>query len=112
MAEMVADFVLQRLHAWGVNRIYGYPGNGINGFVGALDRHQEQIQLVQSRHEEPSAFMACAHSKFTGEVGVCMATSGPGAILVADSAPRPTGGRGGSVCRFEPCRRRTHSTRR
>jgi len=80
MAEMVADYVLQRLHRWGVNRIYGYPGDGINGFLGALDRHKEQIEFVQSRHEELSAFMACAHSKFTGEVGVCMATSGPGAI--------------------------------
>jgi pyruvate dehydrogenase (quinone) len=80
MAEIVADFVLQRLHRWGVNRIYGYPGDGINGFMGALDRHQDQIQFVQTRHEELAAFMACAHSKFTGEVGVCMATSGPGAI--------------------------------
>lgn len=80
MADTVADFVLQRLCAWGVRRIYGYPGDGINGFLGALDRHSEQIEFVQSRHEEMSAFMACAHAKFSGEVGVCMATSGPGAI--------------------------------
>jgi pyruvate dehydrogenase (quinone) len=80
MAQMVADFVWQRLHEWGVKRVFGYPGDGINGLVGALDRHKEKIDLVQARHEELAAFMACAHSKFTGEVGVCMATSGPGAV--------------------------------
>jgi pyruvate dehydrogenase (quinone) len=80
MAQIVADFVWQRLHEWGVKRVFGYPGDGINGLVGALDRHKEKIDLVQARHEELAAFMACAHSKFTGEVGVCMATSGPGAI--------------------------------
>jgi pyruvate dehydrogenase (quinone) len=80
MAELVADYVLQRLNEWGVKRIYGYPGDGINGFLGALDRHQSEIEFVQTRHEEMAAFMACAHAKFTGEIGVCMATSGPGAI--------------------------------
>jgi pyruvate dehydrogenase (quinone) len=80
MAQTVADFVLARLHEWGVRRIYGYPGDGINGFLGALDRAKEQMHFVQVRHEEMAAFMACAHAKFTGEVGVCLATSGPGAI--------------------------------
>jgi pyruvate dehydrogenase (quinone) len=80
MSETVADFVLQRLHGWGVRTIYGYPGDGINGFLGALDRASEQLRFVQVRHEEIAAFMAAAHSKFSGEVGVCMATSGPGAI--------------------------------
>jgi pyruvate dehydrogenase (quinone) len=80
MAQTVADFALARLHEWGVRRIYGYPGDGINGFLGALDRAKDQLHFVQVRHEEMAAFMACAHAKFTGEVGVCLATSGPGAI--------------------------------
>jgi pyruvate dehydrogenase (quinone) len=80
MAETVADFVIDRLHQWGVRRLYGYPGDGINGLLGALGRAGEKMEFVQSRHEELSAFMACAHAKFTGEVGVCLATSGPGAI--------------------------------
>jgi pyruvate dehydrogenase (quinone) len=80
MSEQVCDYVLQRLSAWGVKRIFGYPGDGINGFLGALDRHSDAIDFVQPRHEEMAAFMATAHAKFTGEIGVCMATSGPGAI--------------------------------
>jgi pyruvate dehydrogenase (quinone) len=81
MATTVSDFMLQRLAAWGVHRIYGYPGDGINGIMGALGRLKKgEIDFVQTRHEELAAFMACAHAKFTGEVGVCLATSGPGAI--------------------------------
>ena len=80
MADTVADFLLTRLNAWGISRIYGYPGDGINGILGALDRARDRIHFVQARHEEMAAFMACAHAKFTGEVGVCLATSGPGAI--------------------------------
>jgi pyruvate dehydrogenase (quinone) len=76
----VSDFVLERLGQWGIHRIYGYPGDGINAFLGALDRADGDPGLVQPRHEEMAAFMACAHAKFTGEVGCCMATSGPGAI--------------------------------
>src|SRR5206468_5194184 len=64
----------------GVRRIYGYPGDGINAIVGALERHKDSLEFVQVRHEEMAAFMACAHAKWTGEVGVCLATSGPGAI--------------------------------
>ena len=79
MGELVSDFIVKRLRAWGVHRIYGYPGDGINGILGALDRSQE-IEFIQTRHEEMAAFMACAHAKFTGETGVCLATSGPGAI--------------------------------
>jgi hypothetical protein len=63
-----------------VRRIYGYPGDGINGIMGAFGRAEGELQFVQARHEELAAFMACAHAKFTGEVGVCLATSGPGAI--------------------------------
>ncbi|MBS1501485.1 MAG: thiamine pyrophosphate-requiring protein [Bacteroidetes bacterium] len=80
MAATVSDYIIGRLQAWGVKRIFGYPGDGINGMMGALDRATDKIDFIQVRHEEDAAFMACAHSKFTGEVGVCMATSGPGAI--------------------------------
>jgi pyruvate dehydrogenase (quinone) len=80
MGSTSADFLLQRLHENGVRRIYGYPGDGINAIVGALERQKELIDFVQVRHEEQAAFMACAHAKWTGEVGVCLATSGPGAI--------------------------------
>jgi len=80
MSQTSADFLLERLHENGVRRIYGYPGDGINAIVGALERHKDQIEFVQVRHEEMAAFMACAHAKWTGEVGVCLATSGPGAI--------------------------------
>jgi len=83
MSDTVSDFLLKRLHAWGVRRIFGYPGDGINGIMGALGRLEEteqKLDFIQSRHEEMSAFMACAHAKFTGKVGVCLATSGPGAI--------------------------------
>lgn len=77
--ETVSDFVLDRLGQWGVQRIYGYPGDGINGLIGAFGRN-DKLEFVQARHEEGAAFMACAHAKFTGQVGVCLATSGPGAI--------------------------------
>src|ERR1041385_2334373 len=80
MAERVADFVLRRLTEWGVHRVYGYPGDGINAFLGAFDRAGGDPEFIQVRHEEMAAFMACGHAKFTGEVGVCVATSGPGAI--------------------------------
>jgi len=80
MATTVADFIVSRLTEWGVTRIYGYPGDGINGILGALDRAGDRIRFIQTRHEEMAAFMACAHAKFTSEVGVCLATSGPGAI--------------------------------
>ena len=80
MAETVSDFLVSAPDAWGVKRIYGYPGDGINGIMGALDRADGPIEFMQVRHEEMAAFMACAHAKFTGEVGVCLATSGPGAI--------------------------------
>jgi pyruvate dehydrogenase (quinone) len=82
MSDTVADFLLQRLTTWGVRRIYGYPGDGINGILGAFAREGvgERPEFIQTRHEEMAAFMACAHAKFTGELGVCLATSGPGAV--------------------------------
>jgi pyruvate dehydrogenase (quinone) len=80
MAASVSDFLLERLKAWGIHRIYGYPGDGINGIMGALNRADGDPEFIQVRHEEMAAFMACAHAKFTGQIGVCLATSGPGAI--------------------------------
>src|ERR1700722_1085572 len=84
MSDTCADFLVERFHEWGVRRIFGYPGDGINGIMGALERAEKnsetKIEFVQVRHEEMAAFMACGHAKFTGEVGVCLATSGPGAI--------------------------------
>jgi len=81
MSESVADHLLDRLASeWGVKRIYGYPGDGINGIIGAFGRGEARPEFIQVRHEEMAAFMACAHAKFTGEAGVCLATSGPGAI--------------------------------
>jgi pyruvate dehydrogenase (quinone) len=80
MAETVGDFLIERLRAWGIHRIFGYPGDGINGIMGALGRAGGDPEFIQVRHEEMAAFMACGHAKFTGQVGVCLATSGPGAI--------------------------------
>jgi pyruvate dehydrogenase (quinone) len=80
MANTVSDYLIDRLREWGVHRIYGYPGDGINGIMGALDRAEGDPRFIQVRHEEMAAFMACAHAKLTGEVGVCLATSGPGAV--------------------------------
>ena len=78
--ETVSDYLLQRLSEWGIRRIFGYPGDGINGLIGAFGRTREPLEFVQARHEETAALMACAHAKFTDQVGVCLATSGPGAI--------------------------------
>jgi len=79
MAKTVGDFVLERLAVWGVRRVFGYPGDGINGITSALGR-QDKIDFIQVRHEEEAAFMASGHAKLTGELGVCLATSGPGAV--------------------------------
>jgi pyruvate dehydrogenase (quinone) len=86
MSTTVGDYLLERLTTWGIRRIYGYPGDGINGILGAFERSSNgnkdlgRPEFIQVRHEEMAAFMACAHAKFTGELGVCMATSGPGAV--------------------------------
>ena len=80
MSDTVAAFVLDRLRTWGVERIYGYPGDGINGLLGAFHDAGDGLEFIQAAHEELAAFMACAHAKLAGDVGVCLATSGPGAI--------------------------------
>jgi pyruvate dehydrogenase (quinone) len=79
VSQTVGDFVVERLRAWGVRRVFGYPGDGINGVFGALNRASDKVAFVQARHEELAAFMASAYAKFSGELGVCIATSGPGA---------------------------------
>src|SRR5579871_4086493 len=79
MTKTVGDFLVERLHAWGVRKIFGYPGDGINGVFGGLQRAGGKIEFIQARHEEMAAFMASAYAKFTGQLGVCIATSGPGA---------------------------------
>src|SRR3954463_16435836 len=78
MSQTVGAHILERLHGHGVRLVYGYPGDGINGILGAF--HDSEVEFVQAAHEELAAFMACAHAKFSGDVGVCLATSGPGAI--------------------------------
>jgi len=80
MAQTVGEYLVGRLREWGVKRVFGYPGDGINGIMAGLERAGGEPRFIQVRHEEMAAFMACAHAKFTGEPGVCLATSGPGAI--------------------------------
>src|SRR3954469_4848806 len=80
MAQTVGAHILERLHGHGVRRIYGYPGDGINGILGGFHELGDRIEFVQAAHEELAAFMACAHAKLSGDVGVCLAPSGPGAI--------------------------------
>jgi len=80
MAQNVSEFVWKRLAEWGLSRVFGYPGDGVGGLDIALEKAKDTMHYVQVRHEEMAAFMASAHAKFTGEVGLCYATSGPGAI--------------------------------
>ena len=72
------DFLVERLKEWGVRRIYGYSGDGIDGVIGSIQR-DGGIEFIQPRHEEMGAFMAVGHAKFSGELGVCLSTGGPGA---------------------------------
>jgi pyruvate dehydrogenase (quinone)/pyruvate oxidase len=80
MVTTVADVLIETLQAWGVDVVFGLPGDGINGIMEALRTRQDKIRFVQVRHEESAAFMACGYAKFTGRLGVCLATSGPGGI--------------------------------
>src|ERR1700751_3337918 len=80
MAKTAADVLVEVLVYWGVEVIFGLPGDGINGIMEALRKQQEKIRFVQVRHEESAAFMACGYAKYTGKLGVCLATSGPGGI--------------------------------
>ncbi len=80
MAKTTADLLIERLTAWGVDTIFGFPGDGINGIFEALRTHQDTMRFIQVRHEEAAAFAACGYAKYTGRLGVCLATSGPGGI--------------------------------
>ncbi len=84
MANTTADLLLDTIHDWGVEVIFGLPGDGINGIMEALRKRQDRIRFVHVRHEESAAFMACAYAKYTGKLGVCLATSGPGGIHLAN----------------------------
>lgn len=80
MTTTASDILLETLQSWGVEVIFGMPGDGINGIMEALRQRQDQIRFIQVRHEESAAFMACAYAKYTGKLGVCLATSGPGGL--------------------------------
>src|SRR5262245_22930748 len=80
MAHTAADILVDVLHEWGVGVVFGLPGDGINGIMEALRTRHEEIRFIQARHEESAAFMACAYAKYTGKLGVCLATSGPGGL--------------------------------
>src|SRR3989442_9351927 len=80
MRQTAADVLIETIHDWGVEVVFGLPGDGINGIMEALRKRQDRVTFVQVRHEEAAAFMACGYAKFTGRLGVCLATSGPGAI--------------------------------
>src|SRR5512146_1367831 len=80
MATTGADVLIETLIDWGVDIIFGFPGDGIDGIMEALRTHSEEMRFVQVRHEEAAAFMACGYAKYTGKLGVCLGTSGPGGI--------------------------------
>src|SRR5437773_8520254 len=80
MATTAADVLIDTIHDWGVEVIFGLPGDGINGIMEALRKRRDKIRFIHVRHEETAAFMACAYAKFTGKLGVCLATSGPGGL--------------------------------
>src|SRR6201987_1142697 len=80
MADTASDVLIDTIHDWGVEIIFGLPGDGINGIMEALRKRQDKIRFIHVRHEEAAAFMACAYAKYTGKLGVCLATSGPGGI--------------------------------
>src|ERR1700739_536200 len=80
MKMTACDVLIDTIHDWGVDVVFGLPGDGINGIMEALRKRADRISFVQVRHEEAAAFMACAYAKYTGRLGVCLATSGPGAI--------------------------------
>src|ERR1041384_104925 len=80
MAKTASDVLIETIQAWGVDVVFGMPGDGINGIIEALRKRQDSIRFVQVRHEESAAFMACAYAKHTGKLGCCVATSGPGGI--------------------------------
>src|SRR5947209_19410262 len=92
--------MIETLADWGVDTIFGLPGDGINGIMEALRTHKDKIRFIQVRHEEAAAFMACGYSKYTGRLGVCLATSGPGGIHLLNGLYRSEERRVGKECRY------------
>src|SRR4051812_10692416 len=80
MGETAADILVEKIIGWGIDTVFGLPGDGINGIMEALRTRQDRVRFIQVRHEEAAAFMACAYAKYTGRLGCCLATSGPGGI--------------------------------
>src|SRR3989475_6768134 len=80
MKTTASDVLIDAIHDWGVDMVFGLPGDGINGIMEALRKRQDKIRFIQVRHEEAAAFMACGYAKYTGKLGVCLATSGPGGL--------------------------------
>src|SRR5881296_4207202 len=80
MKTTASDTLIDAIHDWGVEVVFGLPGDGINGIMEALRKRQDDIRFIQVRHEEAAAFMACAYAKYTGRLGCCLATTGPGGI--------------------------------
>ncbi|HYY99083.1 MAG TPA: thiamine pyrophosphate-binding protein, partial [Pyrinomonadaceae bacterium] len=80
MAKTAADVLVEGIIGWGVDTVFGLPGDGINGIMEALRQRRDRVRFIQVRHEEAAAFMACAYAKYTGRLGCCLATSGPGGI--------------------------------
>lgn len=80
MAKFAAELLIERLIQWGVDTVFGYPGDGVNALFEALRTRQDQLKFIQVRHEEAAAYAACGYAKYTGKLGVCLATSGPGGI--------------------------------
>jgi pyruvate dehydrogenase (quinone)/pyruvate oxidase len=80
MAKTAADTLIETIQDWGVEVVFGLPGDGINGIMESLRKRKDKLRFIQARHEESAAFMACAYAKYTGKLGVCVATSGPGGL--------------------------------
>ena len=103
MADTAADILIETLHDWGVEVVFGLPGDGINGIMEALRTRQDKIRFVQVRHEEAAAFMACGYAKYTGRLGVCLATSGPGRHPPAQRPLRRQARRPAGAGHHRPC---------
>ena len=107
MSKTVADILIERLIEWKVNTIFALPGDGINGIYEVLRIHEKKIKVVQVRHEEAAAFAACAYAKYSGRLGVCLATSGPGGCSTGSPPARTRKG----PTSAQPSRSRAHSIR-
>jgi pyruvate dehydrogenase (quinone) len=93
MAMNTSDLLVERMFRWGIDTVFGMPGDGINGVIEALRKRKDDIRFIQVRHEEAAAFMACAYAKYTGRLGCCLATTGPGGIHLLNGLYDARGGR-------------------